>query len=122
MYLMKKLLYLLPLLITLSACGKYTIKDGKKVSLSKPTTEGYTQAMESWENGRESQLIKQWGIPTQTYEVEGKKYLLYKKENNFISNGNYYHFYCDTTFTVENGIIIHWKYNGNNCKRTYTID
>ena len=35
---MKKLLYLLPLLITLSACGKYTIKDGKKVRVAKKSS------------------------------------------------------------------------------------
>ena len=119
---MKKILYLLPLFILINACGNYIIKDGKEISLDEPTQEGYTQAMESWENATEAQLIKQWGIPTQTYEVDGQKYLLYKRENNFTSGGNSYHFYCDTTFTIEKGIIVYWKYNGNNCKRVYTVE
>lgn len=116
---MMKIISLLSISVCFIACGLYTIKDGKRVSLTEPTAEGYTQIMESWENASELQLIKQWGVPYQTYEVEDQKYLLYKEENNFTLNGNYFHFYCDTTFTIENGIITYWKYSGNNCKAIY---
>ena len=102
---MKKTVFLVSMCIVLLGCGSYAIKDGKKISLTEPTAEGYTQILEGWENASESHLIERWGVPTQTYEVNGKKYLLYKEENYLTLNGNSYHFYCDTTFTVENGKI-----------------
>ena len=116
---MKKTVFLVSLCIGLLGCGSYAIKDGKKISLTEPTAEGYTQILEGWENASESHLIERWGVPTQTYEVNGKKYLLYKEENYLTLNGNSYHFYCDTTFAVENGKIVYWKYSGNKCKAVY---
>ena len=116
---MKKILLLVSTCIILFGCESYAIKDGKKISLTEPTSEGYTQILEGWENASEAHLIERWGVPTQTYEVNGKKYLLYKDESYLTFNGNSYHFYCDTTFTVENGKIVFWKYSGNKCKAIY---
>ena len=118
---MKKLLYLLPVFLLLSACGNNATK--KKVSLPDQKQVEYEQTLRNWKNKTEEQLVKKWGVPTKTRESGDKKYLSFKKEDNFSINGSDFSLYCDTTFTLKNGIVVDYKYKGNNCdKATYLIE
>ena len=124
---MKKIIYLLPMLLLLSACGgNYIVKDGKEIPLNSATKEGYEQALEKLENLSEAQLIEQWGVPNRSYEVDGKKYLLYITEEISASfsdgTGDIKRNYCNTTFTIEKGIVIKSKYSGKLCARRYKVE
>lgn len=124
---MKKVLYLLPMLLLLSACAEnYIVKDGKEIPLNLATKEGYEQSLEKLENISEAQLIEQWGVPNRTYEVDGKKYLLYITEeisgHFYEGNGDINRSYCNTTFTIEKGIVIKSKYSGKLCAKKYKVE
>ncbi len=119
---MKKLLYLLPIFL-LSACGNQSVKSNQKIPLSNPKQVKYEQTLQNWKDKTEEQLVKKWGIPTKTRESGDKKYLSYKKENNFSINENNFNLYCETTFTLKKGIVVDWKYKGNNCNKvSYLVE
>lgn len=120
---MKKLFYLLPIFVLLGACGNQSVKNSQKISLSDSKQVKYEQSLQNWKDKTEEQLIKKWGNPTKTTVSGNKKYLLYKKEDIFSVNGSSYNLYCNTTFTIKNGVVADWKYKGNNCdKATYVVE
>lgn len=87
-------------------------------------------------NSRKATLVTNWGVPSGTYKLDEKTELLkysterYVVNNDVVTpsddvfdqgfakgfnsrNGKYW---CDTTFTITDGIVSNWKYNGNACK------
>ncbi len=100
----------------------------------------YGEMLDTWMGSSESQLISQWGAPASVYEADGAKYLTYRNsasgyvpgspasyQSTVIGNTVYtnriggtsgfmINRWCDTTFTVKGGVIIHWSWQGNGCR------
>ena len=87
----------------------------------------HEKVLESWMGAKESALIDKWGTPTSHYKTDdGKKYLTWKNSSQAMIGGNYGYgnsyipptrvtSNCDITIILEDGIVISWKYKGNNC-------
>jgi hypothetical protein len=104
------------------------------------TTANYEKLLNSWMGVSENFLISSWGPPNSFYETGGTKYLTYAKssfgyvpgvapsyQTTFIGNTAYttqvggysgfaYSSNCSTTFTIANGVITSWRYEGNACR------
>jgi len=104
------------------------------------TTAGYEKILNSWIGADELKLVRSWGPPQQTYESQGRKFLTYASSRNVyvpgmapsytttvIGNTAYtdpvggtpgYNVSkrCMTTFELESGKIISWRWKGNDCK------
>ena len=87
----------------------------------------------------ESRLLAQWGPPTSFFESGGVRYLTYSKSSSMVIPGTppTYHttvygntayttpiggtsddivnFSCTTTFTIQDGMIRTYRWQGNNC-------
>ena len=112
------------------------------------TTAKYESLLGTWVGSSESSLLSSWGIPDNTYESNGAKYLKYLRTsslyvppttpvlNTNCTNGDYgstnctttssggnqgynINYSCETTFTLVNGVVTAWKYWGNSCKSKY---
>jgi len=123
---LKKLLVIL-LAAILSACAF-------------PTTEAYEEMLHTWIGKSEKDLISDWGLPDSVYQVDDIKYVKYENSSSgyipgtppsytttFIGNTTYttpiggspgFHYTtsCETTFTIQDGIIKNWQWKGNACK------
>ena len=126
---MKKITLLFCFLsIFLSGCATYS-------------TATFEKNLNGWIGRDPDDLIMKHGVPKQILEMGTRKYLVYYWENfQYIygtapsyqttynnmtntattlavggSSGYKLHYYCKTTFTVENKKIIHWRYEGNDC-------
>lgn len=84
------------------------------------------------------QVVMKLGIPAKTYNVSGMEVLEYDfnktsyvqphthvygntTRNNAYVNaytyGGYYNTkYCNISFFIERGVVVHWRYEGNDCK------
>ena len=84
-------------------------------------------------------LVRQWGPPQQTYEVEGHQFLVYQQKETtymqgsppsyttqFIGNtayttsyggspGMFVNLSCTTTFEIDDSKIVNWSFKGNDC-------
>lgn len=84
-------------------------------------------------------LVRQWGPPQQTYELEGHKFLIYQQKETayvpgsppsyttqFIGNtayttsyggspGMFVNLSCTTTFEIAESKIVNWSVKGNDC-------
>ena len=104
-----------------------------------PTTEGYSQMVNSWVGAPESALLAQVGPPNRSYESGGLKYLTYEAssvaymppvaptyQTTVIGNMAYTNAYggspgyaiplsCQTTFLVQKQIIRSVSFKGNDC-------
>jgi predicted small secreted protein len=103
------------------------------------TTQGYEQKVNSWMGLSESQLIRSWGVPQQTFTSEGSRYFVYNSSRNVYLPGttptytanivgniayiNSYggsapqnlNFSCSTTFQLKNHKVVSWRFKGNDC-------
>jgi len=115
------------------------------------TTAKYESLLGTWEGSSESRLVSNWGIPDNTYESNGAKYLKYLRTsslyvppttpvlNTNCTNGGYgstnctttsaggnqgynINYSCETTFTLVNAVVTSWKYYGNSCLSNYKSD
>lgn len=104
------------------------------------TTENYEKILSSWTGQPVTALIDSWGPPDSEFVNESTRYLTWNKsETVFIPgtaptyrttmigntaytntvagtpsyNANYS---CKTTFTVREGYVISWRWQGNHCK------
>ena len=104
------------------------------------TTAGYEKVLNSWVGAREIDLVRSWGPPIQSYEVDGRKFIVYSSRRNifipgtsptyqtsFVGNTAYTHAVggsapmnisksCMTTFEVSSDRIVSWMHRGNDCK------
>jgi len=103
------------------------------------TTENYEKILDTWVGSTEGQLVQAWGPPAGFYESGTTRYLTYTKsrsgyvpgtaptyQTTIIGNTAYtssyggspgfsYSRHCKTTFTIQNGVISTWRYEGNDC-------
>lgn len=103
------------------------------------TTAKYEKILDSWVGVSEQELIESWGVPDSTYKVGNAKFLSYRYSNQkilygsppmYVSNVHKGMIYtntvggtsdmvvsdwCKTTFTIENGKVVKWTFNGNSC-------
>lgn len=98
---MHKLLITLILTICMAGCA---------------TEERYKKELNSWIGRPESELIRQKGVPNGIYKLDGNKYLTYQYQNISSYNGKVKFFHCDTTYVIENKVVIDWSFKGNACK------
>lgn len=115
--------------LLLSACVTYT-------------TGAYEQILDTFVGYTEQQLISQWGVPDRVFKSGDDTYFVYKRtETSYVpgtpyvyqpgyygwpgspfyspfasSPGYYVHYFCTTTFTLKNGRVVHWQWQGNDCK------
>lgn len=104
------------------------------------TTANYEKILNSWMGMSENSLVSSWGPPNNFYESGGTRYLTYAKsrsgyvpgvapsyQTSFVGNTAYttqvggypgfiYSANCSTTFTINNGVITSWRYEGNACR------
>lgn len=104
------------------------------------TTAGYERKLASFNGATELELIRAWGPPQQTYETNGFKFLTYSSSRiisvpgvapNYTTTvmGNTAYTQrvggyggmtasrsCQTTFELKEGIVVSWKWQGNDCK------
>lgn len=104
------------------------------------TTANYEKVLSSWVGANEIDLVRAWGAPDNQYETSGTKFLTYQKTDNIYMPGtaptytttmigNTAHttavggtrpynlmMSCKTTFEVNNGKIVSWRWEGNGCK------
>lgn len=104
------------------------------------TTAKHEKALNSWLGATELALVRSWGPPQQSYEVGGKKFLVYVSSRNVHLDGsapNYRStrigntvytnkiseydsqdltFTCKNTFELDGDRIVGWSYKGNDCK------
>ena len=101
----------------------------------------YEERLQEWVGVKESVLIKGWGPPDATYELDGVRYVSYNRSDIFhlpgtpdtvteTKYGNYTYkqvwkgqpsitqaLNCKTTFKVVSKKIVSWEYKGNYCQR-----
>ena len=104
------------------------------------TTANYEKILSSWVGANEIDLIRSWGAPDNQYESSGTKFLTYQKSENIYMPGtaptytttmigNIPHTTavggtrpyniqtsCKTTFEINNGKVVNWRWEGNGCK------
>ena len=104
------------------------------------TTANYEKMLQSWVGATEYDLVGKWGPPASVYELGGTKYLTYTNTaqgyvpgtppsymvqrygtTSYVtpvggSPGFAYTAHCQTTFTLTNGVITSWRWQGNACK------
>lgn len=108
------------------------------------TQAGYEKILRSWVGHSEAALVSSWGAPHRTYDSgSGTRILTYHDESSgsvriptvqshqgMIGNTPYYgtatggytqvpiHHQCITSFTLVNGTVTKWSYQGNACRAT----
>ncbi len=110
------------------------------------TQANYERVVQSWLGASESDLVRAWGVPDQTFPLpNGDRFLVYQHASTFvqpmvispgmtteyasggtydvmaspttISGGNPVTIFCRTEFEVDRaGRIVGWRSQGNDCK------
>lgn len=104
------------------------------------TTENFENMLKTWVGASEGELIRKWGIPTNTYTLEATKFIEYYQSRGVYipptrpsyntsvigntiyttpvggSPGGYIEYECKVTFELQNSIVSSWSYEGNDCK------
>lgn len=105
------------------------------------TTANYERVLDTWLGGSERDLVASWGIPDGSYQIDAnQKIISYTNSRSaylpgtaptyrstLIGNtvyttptggtaGQVLQFSCKTDFTIENGQIVRWRYQGNSCR------
>ena len=100
------------------------------------TTKGFQQVCDSWIGAPETELIRLWGYPQTTLQLQnGNTVYVYSSEGTFtmpsqhssyedawgrtqvnITEGKTITLWCRTYFEIDNqGVIINYRFEGNNC-------
>lgn len=122
---MKKCVWAVGILLMLAGCA---------------TAGGYKKVLETWIGSSELDLVRSWGVPAQTYEAGGRKFLIYSSGRNVyipgvaptysttvVGNTAYttpvggspamnVNKHCSTTFELANDKIVSYRFSGNDCK------
>lgn len=104
------------------------------------TTGGYERKLASFNGATELDLVRSWGAPQRIYEADGRKFLTYSSSRIISAPGmapNYTMSMigstayinrvggyggmtasrsCQTTFELENGRVVSYQYDGNDCR------
>ena len=94
--------------------------------VTQPTADGYQEYLQNtWIGRPESDLVLSWGAPTQSYEINGNKFITYLNDGGnavFFMYGSAYSVRrtCKTTFEINNeGQISNFSFQGNMCRMNY---
>ena len=79
------------------------------------STEKYKALLDSRLGMSENELIQQIGNPTSVYDTNEKRSLEYTFKNFFCNQYGCYTHWCTTQYTIKNGKVDYWRYNGNKC-------
>lgn len=85
------------------------------------TTGKYEEKLRSWVGRPESELLKSWGPPDQSYPNGEGKIITYKnnygtKVNTGSAEVTAYDVYCNTSFYLtKDSVIEYWRWKGNDC-------
>lgn len=108
------------------------------VTTSCRSVQSYEQMLQSWVGKSEADLVTTWGAPVSMETISpGRQLFVYIKEkqvtvpgeapnytalgenseyNNFgDSLGETFDYYCRTTFTTQNDIIVNYSWEGDGC-------
>lgn len=83
----------------------------------------YNAELNTFLNQPKEVLLMKWGMPNRTFKAKGNTelyvYKKYRKQTEYEKSMDIYGLYpeyrCDTTFTVQNGIVTNWSWEGNDC-------
>jgi hypothetical protein len=91
------------------------------------TTGHYEATLNSWKGSSEASLIESWGTPTDIFNSNGHKFLVYQVSKtasleplkNHSSGSRAYseELSCTTVFGIVDGHVVEWATKGNNCRR-----
>ena len=93
------------------------------------TTDEYDGVLRSWAGAQEIELLRSWGRPTQSYEANGHKFIVYESHRNLQVPGSLgtgsagggsardVELACTTTFELDESKVFSWSYRGNDCNR-----
>lgn len=106
--------YLIVCLLVFSACA---------------TTEKYKERCAPWVGESEENLIAHWGVPSNQYDTASARMIQYISDGGttasqapFSGMGNSAPIYnitnhsCQTTFTIMNGKVTNYSFQGNSCR------
>lgn len=102
------------------------------------TTAKYERMLDSWIGAPERELIYAWGVPIRSYSVDANlKFLTFRDERTLYvpgystsstnvygnsmmtttygDNGTTLGLTCETTFGIRYGLVVSYRYEGNNC-------
>ena len=114
------------------------------VACSSVSSSAYENELQSWIGKSEYRLYQVWGAPADVvYVTPNKKVITYVKTSTKGSNAPYENqlyyqgmgnndslwdklfappaqkqtnwYYCNTSFIIQNGVIINYNFNGDNC-------
>jgi uncharacterized protein YceK len=117
---------------------------GCSILLSIINKKKFEETMNATVGLKKDDLIEKRGLPTETYTVNGKEFLTWKKDTGSVSSGTSSgtssgygssfgnsistssttsstmnstttNTYCNLTFILIDGVVNTWKYDGNNC-------
>ncbi len=93
----------------------------------------YDQSLQEWQGQEVEVLYQQWGPPASSQQInEDEMVITYTQQqtitepnqtmegapsyatNTFFDTQETY--YCTTTFTIDNGIIVDYSFQGDNCE------
>lgn len=95
-----------------------------------PSQSGYRNKVNAMIGQQEEDLLKEWGPPASSYEVDGMKFVKYKKEKStynyprtenrkdgsrIYTSGYTTYSSCTTTFSIMSTFIIGVSFDGNAC-------
>ncbi|SEO78772.1 hypothetical protein SAMN05216316_1101 [Nitrosovibrio sp. Nv6] len=75
----------------------------------------YEKKLASFKGATESELIRSWGAPHRAYESDGRKFLTYQSSRVAAYRGMAASYSCQTTFELENGLVVSTNFTGNDC-------
>lgn len=80
------------------------------------------QFLDKWigRGDRDLLIHKYWGIPTQSYETDGIKFLAYDFSETVVSNGIFV-YSCKVIFETQAGRLGRWFSQGLSCDRLLTV-
>jgi hypothetical protein len=90
------------------------------------TTGKFEEAVSAWKGRSDTDLVKYWGQPTETFNSGGHKFLVYQysrtKPLSIMGDptGSPVSYmkslYCTAIFDVSDGHVADWATKGNDCK------
>lgn len=99
----------------------------------------YQETLESWVGASEKALLREFGAPQSSYELEGSRFLKFERAGQFVvpptpvsyetivindrvytrpyggSPGYVRNLYCSTTFEIIESVVVSWSYRGTGC-------
>jgi len=101
------------------------------------TTAGYEKQLATWVGKNEVELVRGWGPPNQSYEVSGRRFLVYTVTRDVVVPGNApipisnskgkliailpgtadttASSACTTSFELLNARVVSWSHRGDDC-------